>query len=248
MHQHDRGSDLVEQRHHGVARDRLLPGEVHLGQEAADHLQANRIVRLAGPGPLGVQMRLRPELVLRLLQIAPLRAFAVGEPLRAVHFRHMARAPAARLVDGVDRVAAAREILRPAFAPVRRAGEGRARAGTAVHHHDRIGMRLLLRDAHLDVHLADHVGLAVDGRALAADREEAVAREVERRIILVGGLRGTRGQERENAAGEQRGGADRDQRNRALIHGFFLRVTRSYRMVAAARNVPLPSLPACGGG
>ena len=57
-----------------------------------------------------------------------------------------------------------------------------------MHHDDRIGMRLLGGNSQFDIYLASDVGLAVDGGRLAADVEEAVAGEIERRII-VGGLR-----------------------------------------------------------
>jgi hypothetical protein len=60
-----------------------------------------------------------------------------------------------------------------------------------MHHDDRIGMRLLRRDAHLDIHLMADVILAVDRRRLGVDIEEAVARQHQRR--LVGGLRGGHG-------------------------------------------------------
>jgi hypothetical protein len=45
-------------------------------------------------------------------------------------------------------------------------------------------MGLFLRDAHFDVHLADHVDLAVDGGRPAADIEKTVACKVERRIVV----------------------------------------------------------------
>ena len=58
-------------------------------------------------------------------------------------------AATARLVDDVDGVALADEILRPAFAAVGRAGVIGAGHRAAVHHDDRIGVRLLGRDADL---------------------------------------------------------------------------------------------------
>jgi hypothetical protein len=60
---------------------------------------------------------------------------------------------------------------------------------------------LLRRNPDLDIHLAVDVVLAVDGHGLAADIEEAVARERER---PVGGLRGG-GRERRGC--DNRGGA-----------------------------------------
>ena len=105
---------------------------------------------------------------------------------------------AAGLVDHVNGVALADEILRPAFAAVGRAGEIGAGHRAAVHHDDRIGMRLFGRDANLDVHLAVDVVAAVDRHGLAADIHEAVARENER---LVGRLHA--------AACEQHDGGER---------------------------------------
>jgi hypothetical protein len=176
-----------------------------------------------------MQMRLRPELVLRLLQVAGLRTACVGETRRAIDLGDIAGTPAAGLVDDVDRVAAPREILRPALAPVGRAREGRARAAAAMHHHDRVGMRLLLRNAHLDIHLPDHVALAIDGHGLAAHRKEAVTRQVERRV-LIHGLCGPAGQERQDRARDECGSGNRDKRKSVLIHVVFLPLNPSYYM------------------
>jgi hypothetical protein len=131
-----------------------------------------------------VEVGLRPELEFLLLEIAPLTAFAVGKPLRPVDLRHIARASSSRLIDDVDRIAAAGEIFRPAFAAVGRTRIGRAGTRAPMDHHDRKEMGLFLRDPHFDVHLAGYEGLAVDGGRLAADIEKTVTRKVERRIVV----------------------------------------------------------------
>jgi hypothetical protein len=63
-----------------------------------------------------MQMCLRPELVLGLLQVAGLRAVGIRQPRRAIDLGDVARAPTAGLVDDIDRIAAPREILCPALA------------------------------------------------------------------------------------------------------------------------------------
>jgi hypothetical protein len=55
-----------------------------------------------------------------------------------------------------------------------------------VDHDDGIGLSLLRRNADVHVHLARHVGAAIDDGGLAADVEEAFARERVGRIV--GGL------------------------------------------------------------
>src|SRR5580704_9869883 len=70
MHQHDRRSDLVEERHQRVTVEELRLGKIlHLGNVAASHLQRDRIIRRAAARPLGMQMCLRPELDFLLLQV-----------------------------------------------------------------------------------------------------------------------------------------------------------------------------------
>ena len=100
-----------------------------------------------------------------------------------MHVRPMGGAPAPDPVDHVDGVAAAHEILRPAFTPVRRAGEVGAGLAAAVHHHDRRAMALPLRDHVFDIDVADRRG-AFDCRIeLAADEEVARLREHKRPLL-----------------------------------------------------------------
>ena len=134
-----------------------------------------------------MQRRLRPQLELFLGDKTRQRVAALHIVHRPVSRGEIAGPRPAGLVDDIDRIALAHEILRPALAAVGGAGVIGARHGTAVHHDDRIGMRLLRRDAHLDIHLMADIVLAVDCRRPGVDVEEAVARQHQRR--LVGGLR-----------------------------------------------------------
>ena len=110
----------------------------------------------------------------------------------------MRRAAARHLVDDVDRVAAAHEILRPAFSAVRRAGEIGAGLVAAVHHHDRIRRAHLLRDHVFDVHVADDRAALRLGVDVAADIEIARALEHQRPALLLLLLR-LRGRHRQQA-------------------------------------------------
>ena len=185
MHHQDGGPDLVDERHQRVAVEDLLLGEVlDLRQIARDHLQRDRIVGRAAAGPLRVQMRLRPELVFRLREVAALAAVAVRHLPGPVALGEIAGASAPGLVHHIDGVTLAHEILRPALAAVGRAEIGGGGTGAAMDHDDGIGMRLLRRNAEIHVHLAGDVGAAVDGGGLAADVEEAFARQRIRRIVV----------------------------------------------------------------
>ena len=189
MRHHDRRADLVEQRDQGIAVQELLLGEIRdLRQEARHHHDGGSVVRFTGARPLRVQMRLRPELELLLLEVAPQRAFDIADARGAVGCGVVAGAAAPRLVHHVDRVALPHEILRPALAAIGRAQIGGAGTRAAVHHHDRIRMGLLGRNAILHVHLAGDDRAVADLAGLAADVEKAVARERHRRIV--GRLRG----------------------------------------------------------
>ena len=88
------------------------------------------------------------------------------------------------------------------------------------------------------------VALAVDGRGLAADREEAVTCEVERRV-LVGGLRRPSGQKRQDATGHQRGGGNRDERKSALIHVSSSLLRSSYATLAVSGNMRCAGMGPC---
>src|SRR5262249_62135090 len=102
-----------------------------------------------------MQVRLRPELVLRLLQIARLCAVGGGVAWRSIGFRHVAGTSLAGLIDHIDRVALADEVLCPAFASVGRPEITGGGAAAPMHEDDRIGLRLFRRDALLNVHLPD---------------------------------------------------------------------------------------------
>jgi hypothetical protein len=76
----------------------------------------------------------------------------------------------------------------------------------AVHHDDRIGVRLFGRNAHLDIHLMADVVLAVDRRRLGVDVEEAVARQHQRRVV--GGLRRVHGESEHDGHRDDQSGGD----------------------------------------
>ena len=130
-----------------------------------------------------MQMSLRPEIVFFLRQIAAHAAFQIGHLGGPVILGRIARTATAGLIHDIHRVAAAHEILRPAFAPVRRTQIRGAGAGAAMHHDERIGMRLFGRNAEFDIHLIDDVGMAVHGLRRAADIEKALTRQRVGRII-----------------------------------------------------------------
>ena len=190
MGEQDRRADLVEQRHQRIAVELLLLGKAHdrwklRGVELIEH----GIARLAGSRPLRVEMRLRPLLVALGRDEALLDEIDARGLHRPVDLRPVRGASARHLVDHIDGIAPAHEILRPALAAVGRAGEVGAGLAAAVHHHDRIGMAATRRDHVLDVHMPDRgaaFGRAVD---LAADEEVARARERERPALLRPGER-----------------------------------------------------------
>src|SRR5207302_9380499 len=86
----------------------------------------------------------------------------------------VAGAAAPGLVGKVDRIARAQEILRPAFAAVRRAGEVGGGLRRAWDDHDRIGLRAPARDLVLDIHLAAQHLAAVDRDVFAAGEQIAL--------------------------------------------------------------------------
>ena len=69
------------------------------------------------------------------------------------------------------------QMLRPAFAPVRRAGEVRAGLASAVDEHDGPGVCLLARDLELGVHLATHHLPVVDRRVCSPGKQVALPRD-----------------------------------------------------------------------
>src|SRR5262249_43365015 len=88
----------------------------------------------------------------------------------------------AHLVDDIDRIAGADEILRPALAPVRRAGVIRTRHGAAVHHDYRIWRAALRRDHVFGINLADGVLLALNGLDMAAGMDPTGLGKDKRRV------------------------------------------------------------------
>ncbi len=186
MGEQDRGPDLVEQGRERIAVEFLLAWEAReRGELRGVELVEGRIARLPLAWPLRVQPRLRPLHRAFGRNEAPLDEVDARRRQRAVRLRWpISRAAARDLVDHVHRVAAAHEILRPAFAPVRRAGEIGAGLAAAVHHNDRERMRAARRDHLLDIHLAEHGTAFGRGVDLAADEEIARAREHERPALL----------------------------------------------------------------
>src|ERR1700730_12318740 len=128
-------------------------------------------------------MRLRPQIELLLGDKARGRIATLYIAVRSIGGGEIAGAPAPGLIDHVDRVALANEILRPALATVRGAGEIGARHGAAMHHDDRIGHGFLRRNTNLDIHLAADVFAIVDHVWLAVDVEEAVTGKHQRMFV-----------------------------------------------------------------
>ena len=157
MRQHDRGTDLVEQRGRGVAVDllRLLAVDQRRKLRRVERIEIF-VAGLAAARPLGVALRLRPQAGTLGRGEAPLGAGEVGDADRPLRHREVRRASARHLVGDIDGVAAAQEILRPAFAAVRRAGEVGSGLPVAVDHHHRVGAAQPLRNPEFRVHLADH--------------------------------------------------------------------------------------------
>src|SRR5205085_3499642 len=100
--------------------------------------------------------------------------FARLRPGRTVDIRDIGRPTARDLVDDVDRIAAAKKVLRPALAPVRRADPAAAGLAAAMNHDDRIWMRLALRNLVFDERLSHHRHVALALAVLAADVEIAL--------------------------------------------------------------------------
>ena len=195
MHHHDRGPDPVEQRAERLDRVGAGAGQRCFGVrnelrgilvESFDRKLRAREGRRIGRadaeevpgalarGDLDVGQRARV-------------AFGAG----AVEYRGVeARAPAAGVVDHVDRETLAREIGRPALAPVRRGLIGGAGVAGTVHHDDRRSADGL-RDAVLHVHLVDGDGAGHGGanrrragmaryRGPAVDEEAAFVLQLQR--------------------------------------------------------------------
>jgi hypothetical protein len=156
MDQQDGGTDPVKQGNRGIAVERLLRSEVHERRKlACIELVEGCVAGLAAARPLAVQMRLGPEIVAFRRHEALLQPQQIGIRDRPVRLRPL-RCPATRhLIDHIDGVAAAQEILRPALATVRCAGEIGAGLAAAVNHHHRIGVAQLLRHLEFHIHVAD---------------------------------------------------------------------------------------------
>src|SRR5580704_15734242 len=101
-------------------------------------------------------MRLRPEIVALRRRKTLQRAIEVWCGDGAVALRPIAGAAARDLVDDIDRIAAAQEILCPPFATVRCAGEIGSGLAAAMDHDDRVEVCEFLRDLEFGVELPDH--------------------------------------------------------------------------------------------
>src|ERR1041384_7944089 len=116
-------------------------------------------------------MRLRPAPVALWRRELPFRGLDDQRRRRAVH-RGLERRPAASyLIDDIHRVALPQEILRPAFASVRRPREVGAGLGPAVNHDNGPWVRALRRNLEFRVELAAEDRTAVDRRVLAAGEQ-----------------------------------------------------------------------------
>ena len=156
MRQQHGGADPIEQRDAGVAIDLLLLAVVDQrgklrGVERIEH-------GVAGSRRVPGHWRVRRACGQSLKRAGATKRcsvrnrFDIGD--RALRLRPVRGAAARHLVDHIDRVPAAQEILRPAFAAVGRAGEVGAGLAAAVDHHDRVGRAQPLRDEVFRVHLA----------------------------------------------------------------------------------------------
>src|SRR5436190_3134865 len=171
MGEQDRRTDAVEERDASVAIELLLLGELRKRWDLARiKLVEHGVARLPRAPPLGVQMRLRPKLGALWRDEALVNEADARWGHRAVHLRPMGGASARHLIDNVDGVAAAEKILRPALAPVRRAGEIGAGLAAAVNHNDGIGMLEVLRNLKFHIHLSEH-RRAFDGAIDPASHE-----------------------------------------------------------------------------
>jgi hypothetical protein len=151
-------------------------------------------------------MCLRPLIEALRRDEALLQAVQIGGGNRAVRLRPLCRAAARHLVDHVDRIAPAQEILRPALAPIRGAGEIGAGLAAAMDHHHGIGVREPLRHLVFHIHVADGrrpLTVAVDG---AADKEIALLGDDQR-----SGLGAHAGERQQRRAGPDQGGRRRPQ-------------------------------------
>ena len=137
MHQQDGRPDPVEERDAGIAVELLLLAVIgqRLELRGVEGIE-RRIAGLAGSGPLRVPLRLRPEIETLGRDEALLGALEIGGRHRPLRQRPVRGAAARHLIDHVDCVPAAQEILRPAFAAVGGGGEIGAGLAAAVDHHD----------------------------------------------------------------------------------------------------------------
>ena len=124
VRQQNRRPDLLEQRHDGIPVQFLLQREVlnrrHLRRV---ELVEDRIAGHALPGPLRVQLRLRPAVVALGSDKLSLRRLQIERRGGTVEVS-LVRGPApAGLIDHVDRVTLPQEELRPALAAIGRSGE-----------------------------------------------------------------------------------------------------------------------------
>src|SRR5215218_9702720 len=145
-------------------------------------------------------MRLRPHLESLRRDKALLDLIDARRLHRTVHLRPMGGTAARDLVDHIHGIAAAHEVMRPAFAAVRRAGEVRAGLAAAVNHDDGIAVPQPLRNHVLDIHLSDRRAALNRGIDLAADEEITRLGENERPALLrMGGRHQPRARREENS-------------------------------------------------
>ena len=180
MGEEDRRADPVEQRRACIAIELLLAGKAfETGIVLCDELIEDGIALHARARPLGVQLRLRPELVeFRRSELALHPAHGLARLL--ARLAQMGRAGARGLVDHIDRVARPQEKLPPAFAPIGGAGVVEAALSTARKHHQRQGLGALRGDLELHIHLAGEeapVGMVL---IMAADEEIALLGDADR--------------------------------------------------------------------
>ena len=171
-------TDPVEQCRACIAIE-LLDGGVdadvlHLrGVELIEHRIASCALVRSLAGPLRVQLRLRPQRVLRRRRKSLLKLRRRKARERSHRFQP-GRASACGLIDYIHRITALDKKFRPAFAAVGRTGEIGAGLRCTVNHHDGVALRYLGREAVFDIHLPFHHGARLGIDVAATDEEIAL--------------------------------------------------------------------------
>src|SRR5579864_1728579 len=101
-------------------------------------------------------MRLRPQVEALRRSEALLCAIQVHARRGTVQLRLIRSPPAPRLIDDIDRVAPAKEELRPPFASIGSTSEVGPRLASSVNHDDRKGVDASGRNLELGVKLPAH--------------------------------------------------------------------------------------------